>query len=102
MNNLKGKKIHFTQAFSQAKLKEDIYLRFPSGFEHLNEEWVLKQKMNLYGHFQASQNWFLKLGAMYEHLGSKQSKSDPCLFLRNDMIIVLYTDYCLLYARDTH
>jgi hypothetical protein len=32
MHNLKGKQIDVTQAFPQAKLKEDIYLRFPAGF----------------------------------------------------------------------
>jgi hypothetical protein len=32
MHNLKGKQIDFTQAFPQAKLKEDIYIRFPAGF----------------------------------------------------------------------
>jgi hypothetical protein len=31
MHNLKGKQIVFTQAFPQAKLKEDIYLRFSAG-----------------------------------------------------------------------
>jgi hypothetical protein len=31
MHNLKGKQIDFTQAFPQAKLKEDIYPRFPAG-----------------------------------------------------------------------
>jgi hypothetical protein len=34
MHNLKCKQIDFTQAFPQAKLKEDIYLPFPAGFEH--------------------------------------------------------------------
>jgi hypothetical protein len=34
MHNLKVKQIDFTQAFRQAKLKEDIYLRFPDSFEH--------------------------------------------------------------------
>jgi hypothetical protein len=101
MHHLKGKHIEFTQAFPQAKLKEDIYLRFPAGFEHKNEKWALKLKRNLYGLVQASQNWFLKLSAIYERLGFKQSKSYPCLFLRKDMIIVLYNDDCLIYARDT-
>jgi hypothetical protein len=32
MHNLKGKQIDFTQVFPQAKLKEDIRLRFPAGF----------------------------------------------------------------------
>jgi hypothetical protein len=98
MHNLKGKQIDFAQAFPQAKLKESIYLRFPAGFEQKNEKWALKLKRNLYGLVQASQNWFLKLSAIYERLGFK---SDPCLFLRKYMIIVLYTDDCLLYARDT-
>jgi hypothetical protein len=38
MHKLKGKQIDFTQAFPQEKLKEDIYLRFPAGFEHKNEK----------------------------------------------------------------
>jgi hypothetical protein len=101
MHNLKGKQIDFTQAFPQAKLKEDIYLRFPAGFEHKNEKWALKLKRNLYVFVQASRIWFLKLSAIYERLGFKQSKSDPCLFLRKDMIIVLYTDDCLICAQDT-
>jgi hypothetical protein len=37
MQNMKGKKIDFTQALPQAKLKENIYLRFPTGFEHKNK-----------------------------------------------------------------
>jgi hypothetical protein len=97
----KEKKIDFTQAFPQAKVKEDIYLRLPASFEHKNEKWALKLKRNLYGLIQASRNWFLKLSAIYERIGFKQSKSDPYIFLRKDMIIVLYTDNCLLFARDT-
>jgi hypothetical protein len=71
MHNLK-EKIDFTQAFPQAKLKEDIYVRFPAGFEHKNKEWALKLKRNLYGLVQSSRNWFLKLSAIYERLGFKQ------------------------------
>jgi hypothetical protein len=44
MHNLKGKQIEFTQAFPQSNLKEDIYLRFPAGFEHKNKKWALKLK----------------------------------------------------------
>jgi hypothetical protein len=61
----------------------------------------LKLKRNLYGLVQASRIWILKLSAIYERLGFKKSKSDPCIFHRKDMIIVLYTDDCLLYVQDT-
>jgi hypothetical protein len=101
MHNLKGKQIDFTQAFPQAKLKEDIYLRFLAGFEHKSEKWALKLKLNLYGLVQASRNWFLKLSAIYKRLRFKQSKSDQCFFFRKDTMMVLYTDDCLIYARDT-
>jgi hypothetical protein len=101
MYNLKGKQIDLTQAFAQAKLKEDIHLRFLAGFEYKNEEWALKLKIKKYGLVQASRNWFLKLSAIYTRLGFKQSKSGPCLFIRKDMTMVLYTDDCLLYARYT-
>jgi hypothetical protein len=55
MHNLKGKQIYFTQS-PQAKVKEDIYLRFPAGFEHKNEKLALKLKRNLYRLIQASRN----------------------------------------------
>jgi hypothetical protein len=87
-HNLKGKQTDFTQAFPHAKLKKAMYVQFPAGFEHKNEKWALKLKLNLYG-LVSSQNWFLKISAIYERLGFKQSKSDPFLFLRKDMIIVL-------------
>jgi hypothetical protein len=54
MHNLKGKQIDFTQAFPQAKLKEEISLRFPAGFERNNEKWALKLKRNLCCLIQAS------------------------------------------------
>jgi hypothetical protein len=56
IHNLKGKQIDFTQAFPRAKLKEDIYLRFPAGFEHKHKKWALKIKRNLYGLLQAPRN----------------------------------------------
>jgi hypothetical protein len=99
---LNGKQIDFTQDIPQAKLKEDIYLRFPAGYKHMNDGWAIELRQNIYGLVQASINWFLKLSKIYERLGFKQSKSYPCLFLRKDMIIVLYKDDCLLYVKSTN
>jgi hypothetical protein len=47
MHNLKGKHIDFTQALPQAKLKEDVYLQLPAGFEHKHKKWTLTLKYNL-------------------------------------------------------
>jgi len=53
---------------------------------------------NLYGCKQAARNWFqfLKQGLLKE--GFVQSKNDPCLYLRNDCILVVYTDDCLIFS----
>jgi hypothetical protein len=75
MHNLKGKQIDFTQAFPQAKLKEDIYLRFPAGFEHTRKMGIKAQTQPVRPR-TISRNWFLKLRAIYARLGFKQSKSD--------------------------
>jgi hypothetical protein len=46
-HNLKGKQIDFAQAFSQAKLKEDIYLRFPASFERKERKMGIKTQTQL-------------------------------------------------------
>jgi hypothetical protein len=33
------------------------------------------------------------------HLGFQQSGTDSCLFLRNDCILVVYVDDCLIFAK---
>jgi hypothetical protein len=60
MHNLKWKPIDFTEAFPQAKLKEDTFLRFSAVYKHMNDEWAIKLRQNIYGLVQASQNFILK------------------------------------------
>jgi hypothetical protein len=70
MHSLEGKQIDITPAFQQAKLKEDIYLRFPAGFEHKNEDCALKLKHSIC-RLVASINLLLKFSAIYERIGFK-------------------------------
>ena len=60
----------------------------------------IKLKRNLYGCKQASRNWFLHLSKGLEAKGFIPSKTDPCLFMRHDAIICLYTDDCCVFAKD--
>jgi len=60
----------------------------------------IRLKKNLYGCKQAARNWFqyLKQGILAQ--GFTQSHIDPCLFLRSDCIMVIYTDDCLIFANE--
>ena len=62
--------------------------------------YCIKLKRNLYGCKQASCNWFLYLAEGLNKHGFIPSKSNPCLFLRHDAIICLYTDDCCIFAKD--
>ena len=55
---------------------------------------------NLYGTKQAAANWFEMMKQGLEQQGFKSSKTDPCLFLRDDTIIVTYVDDCLIFSKD--
>jgi len=59
----------------------------------------MKLERNLYGCKQAAQNWFLHLTKGLLKLGFCQSATDKCMFLRDDCILVVYVDDCLIFAQ---
>jgi hypothetical protein len=65
-----------------------------------SDVYVLFISKNLYGLRQAGNNWFDKLRDSLLFRGFRQSSVDPCLFIRKDIILIVYVDDCLLFARD--
>jgi hypothetical protein len=72
--NLKSRQVDYTQAFPQASLDDEVFLRIPQGWfvkdgklrQHENPRfndthYYMKFKRNLYGCKQAARNWFLHL-----------------------------------------
>ena len=103
---LHGRQIDYVQAFTQAELHEDIFMRLPEGWAITDDEGNVQQNMclkllkNLYGTKNAARNWYKKLNGALRKLGFTPSKIDPCLYMRNDSLIVLYTDDCLIFTKD--
>jgi len=102
--NLHCRQVDFVQAFPQADIDMPVYLRLPQGWEHVdeqgNKDYCLQLIKNLYGTRQGARNWFLflKEGLLKENF--RQSEVDPCLFLRKDCILVVYTDDTILFGPD--
>ena len=59
----------------------------------------IKLQRNLYGCKQAAPNWFKHLTQGLLREGFRQSAVDPCLFLWNDCILIVYTDDCIIFSR---
>ncbi|GFH58525.1 hypothetical protein CTEN210_15001 [Chaetoceros tenuissimus] len=99
---LKTKAVDYVQAFPQAELDEEdsVYMQIPDGYTPNLPNSVLKLKKNLYGLKQASHNWHNLLKAGLIKLGFRQSDYEPCLFLKDGIICVVYVDDTLFFAKD--
>ena len=105
MLDLKSAQADITAAFVHADLPKDeeVYVHQPRGFK-VNKgdgfEYVLKLKKSLYGLKQAPRHFFNYLTKHLEKHGLRQSNCDPCLFIGSDIIVIVYVDDILLYAKN--
>jgi hypothetical protein len=112
--NLKESQVDYTQAFPQAPLEDPVYMKVSQGWyiddsgtlvqhsdpTHNDRSHFLQLKRNLYGCKQAARNWFRHLTQGLLKEGFCQSASDPCLFLRWDCILIVYTDDCIIFSKE--
>jgi Reverse transcriptase (RNA-dependent DNA polymerase) len=110
--NLSTKQVDYTAAFVHApidksplydtmtddeKEKSGVYVAMPRGF--IQQGKVLRLKKSLYGLKQAPRNFFLHLKAKLESIGFvSQVDLDPCLFITDKVICLVYVDDTLFYA----
>ena len=102
LKGLVSRQIDYVQAFPQAPLEDEVYMELPKGCMSESEgagQFVLRLRKNLYGLRQAAMNWFEHLKAGLLTRGFRQSEVDPCLFIKDDMILLVYVDDTLIFAK---
>jgi hypothetical protein len=113
LSGLKSRQVDYVSAYTQAPLDCELFLNIPPSFtihdgkvifsssstKGNSKDWVLKIKKNMYGLKQAGSNWFDTLKNSLITRGFHQSSIDPCLFIRDNCIIIVYVDDCLLFAK---
>jgi hypothetical protein len=105
--------VDFTQAFTQAPIDEDVFMKIPQGWhvsdsvlcQHADPTYrdtthYIRLLKTLYGVKQAARQWYKHISAGLHALGFKTSNIDPCLFLKDDCLILLYVDDCLFFSTD--
>ena len=60
---------------------------------------VLLLLKNLYGLKDAGLTWHEHLTSGLTKIGFVSTKSDPCLFIRNSDIILMYVDDCVIISK---
>jgi hypothetical protein len=109
---LSTKQVDYTAAFVHApidkdpdwdKLTEDeqqkrgVYIDMPHGFSQPGK--VLKLNRSLYGLKQSPRNFFQHLKGKLENIGFKSAEAvDPCLFISDKVICLVYVDDTLFYS----
>ena len=90
-----------TAAFVHADLKpgEEIYVHQPAGFNR-GKNKVLKLKKTVYGLKQAPRYFFKYLTKHLESQGLRQSYKDPCLFVGDTIVAVVYVDDILFFSKN--
>ncbi|CAI7840912.1 unnamed protein product [Closterium sp. NIES-53] len=91
--------LHFSTAFLQGSLHEEIWLRRPPGFTGSfppGTQWSLWRPV--YGLGQAPREWHDTLRTTLAALGFAPSTADPSLFLRTDTSLPPF--YILVYVDD--
>jgi transposase InsO family protein len=92
----------YSNAFAQAFLEEEIYMKLPQGCSgKFGSKSVLKLQRSLYGLRQAAACWFDKLRDGLLALGWHQPLPDlePCLFVKDGIICLVYVDDCLFFGK---
>jgi hypothetical protein len=101
---LQTTQVDYTNAFAQADLPEHEYMELPQYFKkELSDGFndpIIELNKSLYGGALAAKHWFTKLSQGLTERGFRQSALDKCLFVRSDMIIVVYIDDCIHWYKD--
>jgi hypothetical protein len=100
-NGWATRQVDYTNAFAQADLKEEVYVELPRDFAASEPgEHVLKLNKSLYGLKQAPKTFFEHLRTGLMERGFKQSAVDPCLFMKDAMLCVVYVDDTIFAGPD--
>ena len=101
LHNMHMKSIDFIQPYAQAKVRSDVFLHPPPGFELSNNDnnSVLRLKRNLYGLKDTGRTWHEHLTDGLTSMGFSATASDPCIFVRGSSILILYVDDCVILTK---
>ena len=93
--------IDFIMAYTQAKVKTDIYMTLPKGTTIPNvdpSKHLLRLRHNLYSLKDGQVTWHEHIKKGLKERGLQPLKVDPCLFIKGLVLLVLYMDDAAFFS----
>ena len=99
LEDLEAHQVDVKSAFTEAKLKEQIYMKPPEGL-NVESGMVLELQQSLYELKQAAREWYLLCSAELEKMGFEPLPSEPCVFRNRDtgVLVGIYVDDLVIAA----
>ena len=96
---LATQQVDYTTAFLHAPIEDEVYVEMPQGYRQNGK--VLRLKKSLYGLKQSPKNFFNYLKGNLEAVGFQaMTDVDPCLFISEKCICLVYVDDTLFFSPD--
>jgi len=91
-------------AFLNLELQEEVYMEIPKLFELVTtgvnfKQHCLQLRKALYRLKQALRVWFLTVNTFFANISFKPYNSNPNLFVRNRIYILLFVDDMLIISK---
>ena len=95
--------VNFKNDFAQATIPKPIFLDLPPGYVQANpgtKDKVMKIKKSLHGDCRVANLYQMSRKFLVKDVGFKCSEMDPCLFIKNNCIVVLYVNDANIFSKD--
>lgn len=112
LSGLKSCQVDYVSTYTLAPLDCELFLSIPACFtvyhtlifrgsstKGINKDWALKIRKNMYGLKLAGNNLYQCLKQSLLDHGFTQSSIEPCLFICNNCINIVYVDDCLIFTK---
>lgn len=97
--DLECHQIDVNNAFTESTLVEDIFMKPPPGVS-TPPGMVLQLQKSLYGLKQAARDWNQLCGSRLREMGFVSAESDPCLFVKPGLMLLVYVDDITVAGKD--
>ncbi|KAJ6095264.1 Reverse transcriptase RNA-dependent DNA polymerase [Penicillium sp. IBT 16267x] len=94
--------VDIVAAFLHAQLKEALHMELPEPFEAEYPDMCGLLQKTLYGLKQSPREWFNLIRDVLLAEGFTQGTSDHCLFIKNDVFLLVYVDDILVLSPAEH
>lgn len=98
-NDWEVKQLDIPTAFLNGDIETETYIKVPEGVKTKSDNKILKLNKALYGLKESPRRWNERFNVFCTNIGLKRSKYDVCLYVKENVWLILFVDDILLIGK---